>query len=321
MMYHNKSAKEPPREPLRKTAQALTMASPALQTLNLEGIDLIIRWFTTTVHTVVPDGNPSALEVVQTVILRQAMAHHFLLHGLLSFSALHRAHLQSNPSEKVKYTQITNTHHTQGLALYHSILVDINESNYAASIAFSSLTTMFAFGVSRPGEDAGMEIVDDLTQIFLLAQGWGKVVLVADKLDRTAAITRILGIASESACALDDDTERTFSRLHELNRTYSRECDVELYTLAIDSLKSVFGVLAGVESVPDPHVSMAWMGVLPEKCIRLFRERQDLALVLLVYHCLVLNRVPKVWWLDGWSPGLLEVIRRNVGPGYRDELK
>lgn len=166
-----------------------------------------------------------------------------------------------------------------------------------------------------------MEIVDDLTQIFLLAQGWGKVVLVADKLDCTAAITQILGLAPESACALDDDTERAFVRLHELNRLRSRQGDVDLYTLAIDSLKSVFGVLVGVESVPDPHISMAWMGVLPEKCIRLFRERQDLALVLLTCHCLLLERAPKVWWLEGWSKGILEVVRQNVGPGYRDELK
>lgn len=61
--------------------------------LNLEGIELVLQWFSETAKTVA--GGPEALKVVQTVILRQAMKHQFLLHGLLALAALHLAHSHS----------------------------------------------------------------------------------------------------------------------------------------------------------------------------------------------------------------------------------
>jgi hypothetical protein len=282
----------------------------------------MIHWFTITVHTVVATSGPNAaaLELCQTVILTQAQKHHFLLHGLLALSALHLADTQTNINARERYTRLATAHHNQGLALYHSILEHLEEWNYAASIAFSSLTAMFAFGLYRPGEEAAIEVIDDLCQIFLLAKGWGEVVGVADRLDCTVGLLPLEPKPGESDC-LDEETERAFERLHELNSTRSREGDVEAYTLAIDSLKYVFREISGMESGTDPHISMAWTAVLPEKCIRLFRERQGLALVLLAYYCVVLERAPRVWWLRGWSKGLLKVIKENIGLGYQDELK
>ncbi|KAE9374165.1 hypothetical protein N431DRAFT_464452 [Stipitochalara longipes BDJ] len=291
-------------------------ANPA--PLNLEGIALIIHWFTTTVHTVVATSGPnaSALELCQTMVLDQAMKHDFLLHGLLALSALHLADTQSTSTEKERYTQLATAHHNQGLAMYHGILDDVNEANYAASIAFSSLTAMFAFGLYRPGQEVGDEVIDDLCRIFLLAKGWGVVVGV---LDPTADLVGSRGEADSDS--FDEETEKAFSRLQELNRTCSKEEDIEVYTLAIESLKSVFNEMAGVEKGSDPHVSMAWMAVMPEKCVRLLKEKQCLALLLLAYYCVVLERAPKVWWLRGWSTGLLQVVRENIGHSYKDELK
>jgi len=52
----------------------------------------------------------------------------------------------------------------RGLALYRGVLDDVNAANHAASIAFSSLTAMFAFGLYRPDEKA-VEVVDDFCRI------------------------------------------------------------------------------------------------------------------------------------------------------------
>jgi hypothetical protein len=66
---------------------------------------------------------------------------------------------------------------------------------------------------------------------------------------------------------------------------------------------------------------MAWTAVLPEKCVRLFKEKQGLALVLLAYYCAMLERAPRIWWLRGCSKSLLKVIKENIGLEYPDELK
>jgi hypothetical protein len=150
-----------------------SIAKPPPAALDLENVELIIQWFTKTVHTVNSPSNPAALEICQTVILEQAMQHHFLLHGLLALSALH---LAESHADTQRYIRIATAHHNQGLSLYHAILEDINEANYAASIAFSSITVMFAFALSRPhgSETAARGLVDDLAQIFLLVKAGTK---------------------------------------------------------------------------------------------------------------------------------------------------
>ena len=282
--------------------------------LNLENIYLIIHWFTTTVHIVNPISNPSSLHICQPVILNEVMQHNFLLHGLLALSALHLADSHPDPQ---KYTRIATAHHTQELALYHSIPSNINEANYSASIAFSSITIMFAFGLSRPqsSKAVGIELVNDIAQIFLLAKGRHKVVRIADDLECRAGsnifLSHNLNTNSPSA-----DTEAAFDRLHALNQGH----DTALYTLAISSLKSVFETLAE-EGNDNPHAALEWANTLPEEFVSLIRKWHGLALVIVAHYCVVLNTALQVWWLRGWGRGLFGVIWRSLDPNHRDALR
>jgi hypothetical protein len=279
--------------------------------LNLENIDLIIHWFTSTVHTVNPVSDPAAVNICQTLILKQAMQHHFLLHGLLALSALHLANSSSDPQ---KYTSVAIAHHTRGLALYHSVLADIDEKNYSASIAFSSITIMFEFGLSKPdlSREAGSDLIDILVQMFLLVKGWHHVVRVANALESRSG-SSILP-QTKSNVAITADVEEAFCRLQALNQG----TDTALYTDAISSLKSVFGTLA--KKGDNPHVALEWLNTLPEGFIRLIKARQSFALIVLGHYCVVLHKSPQVWWLKGWSVGLLRAILRGIDPIHRDSL-
>ncbi|KAF4630524.1 hypothetical protein G7Y89_g7611 [Cudoniella acicularis] len=172
-----------------------------------------------------------------------------------------------------KYTQLATAHHTQGLTLYHSILTDINQANYSASIAFSSLTTMFAFGVSRPlmskeKEGAEMRLLDDLAQIFLLVKGWHKVVRVADDLECRGGSKIFSSPESpQNTNTLSPDTEEAFTRLSALNRDRDPS-DTILYTNAISSLKASFFILEN-EGNDNPHTALEWANTLPEEFLRL----------------------------------------------------
>lgn len=285
--------------------------------LNLENIDLIINWFTSTVYTVNSPSNLAAIKTCQTLILQQAMEHHFLLHGLLALSALHLAN--TRPDHK-KYTQIATAHHTQGLMLFHSILSEMKDSNYSACIAFSSITAIFAFGSSRPidGINVGMEIIDDLAQIFLLSKGWTKVVSVANTLDCRAG-SSIKAPPTSQASVLCGESEALFKQLVLSNKHQSHDA-AEIYSQAISSLEAVF---AKVEHGPtdDPHLALEWMESLPDGFVGLMRERQEIALVLLGIYCGVLGRVPQVWWLRGWCSGLFGVVWRGLEPAWKKALE
>ncbi|KFY70977.1 hypothetical protein V499_08790 [Pseudogymnoascus sp. VKM F-103] len=282
-------------------------------TLNLDNIDLIIHWFTKTVHTVNPPTNLAAKEICQTVILEQARKHPFLLHGLLALSALH---LADSHSDTEPYTKIATIHHTQGLELYYSILSNINKENYSASIAFAGITIMYAFGISRPRgtKPPGIELIDRLSQIFLLSHGWQSVVNAADGLDRGTG-TPIFPAPHSHTGALPTATEAAFARLNDMN--HGR--DTAVYTLAISTLKSVF---YNLETDRDnPHIALQWAHTLPKEFLDLLHQRQNLALVIVGYYCVVLDALKEVWWLNGWSKNLFGVILTNTDPSYRDVLE
>lgn len=291
-------------------------ASATSPSLNLENINLIINWFTETVYTVNSTSNHAVLKTCQTVILKQAMQHPFLLHALLALSALHIADTHSDPQT---YTEMATAHHTQGLTLFHSVLTNINENNYSASIAFSSLTFFFYFGTSRAklGKVVGIEIVDELAQISMLAKGWHEVVDVADGLECRAG-SSILKPPTPSTSALSADTELAFSRLCQLIQGHNQ--DAAVYILAVSLLKSVFRELEDGKT-DDPNVAGVWIARLPDGFVRLLKEKQDLALVVVGFFCVVLDKVPQVWWLRGWSKGLFGAVWRGVDPIYREVLE
>jgi hypothetical protein len=297
--------------PKDEALQPVSPTNASDHTLNLENIDLIIYWFTATVHTVNP---PAAIHICQTLILKQAMQHHFLLHGILALSALHLADSHADPEN---YTRIATSHHTRGLALYHTILADINKANYSASIAFSSITAIFALALARPSASKAVEIdlVLELAQIFQLSKGWHKVVQAADSLKCTGS-SSLVKPHEISTASISADTEAAFGRLHALNQ----ENHAAVYTAAISTLKTVFEILEGTEN-DNPHVALEWVSKMPEDFIYLMKERLSLALVILAHYCVVLYRAPRVWWLRGWSEGLFGVIWRGIDPVYRDSMQ
>ncbi|KFY36616.1 hypothetical protein V495_07738 [Pseudogymnoascus sp. VKM F-4514 (FW-929)] len=287
--------------------------STKVSTLNLENIDLIIHWFTETVHTVNPPTNLAAKEICQTFILNQARKHQFLLHGLLALSALHLADSHSDPEP---YTKIATIHHTQGLELYYSILSNINNENYSASIAFASITIMYTFGIAHPRgtKTPGIELIDHLSQIVLLAHGWQSVVDSADRLDRGTGAP-VFPAPHVHTGALSTATEAAFARLNDMNH----DQDIIVYALAISTLKAVFHSLE--EDRENPHIALQWAHTLPKEFVSLLHQRRNLALVIVGHYCIVLDALKEVWWLRGWSKGLFGVILAEVDFACRDVLE
>ncbi|KAF5869140.1 putative c6 zinc finger domain protein [Botrytis fragariae] len=275
--------------------------------LNLENLDLIIHWFTKTVYTVNPPNNVDAIQKSQTFILREAVEHHFLLHGLLALSALHYAESHPNPQ---KYIEIATAHHTRGLTLYHSILSNMNNGNDVASIAFSSITAIFAFGLARPDakKEASVGLIDDMVQAISLSKGWQTIMHVTRGLEPPSP--------QKYQITLSPDAEAAFDRLYAL----SQGQNATLYTTAITSLKFIFKKTEDGQN-DNPHLSCEWGGSLQEEFLKLLRAKDTVALVIVAFSCVMFEKVPQVWWFQGWSKGLFGVVWREVGHNYHEVLE
>ncbi|KAJ8062853.1 hypothetical protein OCU04_008107 [Sclerotinia nivalis] len=289
------------------TPQNEETSSTKAPSLSLENIDLVIHWFTKTVHTVNPTSNPAALKTSQTLILNEAMQHHFLLHGLLALSALHYAESHADPQ---KYIEIATTHHTQGLNLYHSVLSNMSKQNDTACIAFSSITAMFAFGVSRPNSTTlvATELIDDLAQVFGLTRGWGTIM----KVTRASKFP----LQEVKDITLSTDAEDAFDRLYASNQGQM----TTIYKQAISSLKSVFKKAEEGQN-DNPHLALEWGNFMSEEFVNLIKARDHFALVIVGFYCVTFEKVPQVWWLKGWSKGLFGVIWKEVDHSYHEVLE
>jgi len=163
----------------------------------------------------------------------------------------------------------------------------------------------------------GIELIDHLAQIILLAHGWHKVARVAESLDSRQGHS-IFPVKEYSSKTLPADIEFAFERLKELDGGQ----DANIYTQAITSLKSVFARLEkDEEGKENPHAALDWVITLPEQFVGLMKARKEIALVILGFYSVVLDQVAQVWWLRGWSRDLFGVVWSLVNSLHRDVLR
>ena len=285
--------------------------------LDCKALELIINWFTSTVYTVT-HNDEKLLRICQTVILKEAVSHRFLMHGLLALSALHLAD-QNSGKEHDKYSRTAMDYHNQGLTRFRAELQNIKKSNYSAIIAFSSVTSIFSFALSRPLEKRSLSLLDDLSHIFQLAKGWHEVVRLVVTLGVQAPTgTELTG---KESFELPPNARESFRHLHELNFKRARnenQRHTEVYTEVIDSLSYIYGKLASGD--PNPHAVQDWANMLPDRFFSLLSEHTIMALLIMGHYCVVLEHFKMLWWLKGWSSGLLKVIWHNVDSANRSSL-
>jgi hypothetical protein len=278
------------------------------------GSELMIQWFTSTIYTVTIDE--VSLQTAQKIILKEALRHRFLLHGILSLSAIH---LADKSDENQKYSTIALTHHKRALALFESERKNINASNLSASIGFSSIAIMFAFASCRPTEPVKRNsLIDDLARIFQLAKDWHK---MAQALTKEGGEKEVI-LPHEKSHETSDDTSRALDRLYEFNKQSSRSDvsnETAIYKSAIECLKSTFMMLD--ENKLNPHLVCAWPEMIPQRFFELLKRHEKLALIIVAHYCIVLHRLRSSWWLRGWGQGVLEAICEHMDSASQEMLR
>jgi hypothetical protein len=84
------------------------------------------------------------------------LAHEFVMHGIMAFSALHLAYYcstptvaSSSPSRKANYIALALSHHQKGLRMATALMPHVNTDNCSALYIFTALSSLFAIARSR----------------------------------------------------------------------------------------------------------------------------------------------------------------------------
>jgi hypothetical protein len=268
-------------------------------------------------------NNNEHKEIWKTVIPKEALAHPFLMHGLLALAALHLVECSGEEGEgRRMYAELATRHQNLALASFRPELNNITSANCNAVFAFSSLIAVFAFAFSQSaGRTRTAEPISEVLQDFFLFRGVEGVLKASwDSIER-GNLGPLLRRASDSGSTvpISNDTSNALDYLHECNAASVTQIpadEKDAYNDAVRELRTSF------EISPENWESVfRWPIVVPDAYLVHLRSRKPMALVILAHYCVILRRLDTCWWSTGWSGHLFEAIYLTLEVNWKPLLR
>lgn len=89
-----------------------------------------------------------------------------------------------------------------------------------------------------------------------------------------------------------------------------------VYNNALYVLNQTFGVFYETPGQKDLVGIFYWV-IMAEDFLPLFADREQEALVIFAYFCVLLNRLSGYWWLDGWVNYLMDLTYSHLNEEHR----
>jgi hypothetical protein len=294
--------------------------------LEVNNLELLHFYTTTTSFTL--SSRPELQQIWQQVIPQIAFNHHFLLHGILAFSALHLA--RSQPERKTLLYTEASVHHNIGLRMFRTAMSNITPQNCDACFAFSSIIAAYAWASSNQTGDlffSDTSVSENKSNVewASLLRGVHTLLKVAGEWMASSSMNLMLQprhIDPELARAADPEGSAKLIALSELWDSSSGKFnadDVEVLNETLNLLHEACGLVASSDF--DHQIDMilvvyGWPIQVPEAFFAMVKEQKPEALVVLAHYSLLLNKVDKFWYMQGMSRRLLQTIHSKLGKDW-----
>jgi hypothetical protein len=298
-----------------------------------ERLRLMNHYTLHTSKTITEINVPEDPTVWRDWVTELAFENDFLLHGLLSLSALHLALSGVSPR---KHTVVAIHQHALGIALFLPELSHITADNYDAVFAFSCVVAFYAFGIPRcPGSDHsdGLAVKDDpiakLLQVLILLRRSSVIVKSAHDVLLQSRWSMLLlpwmSLQSATQIDLPDGMEDMLSKLLQRVQTSSTttaptpssvSTQQGVYTSTIEILRvSLIFAL----SRPRAQLTLTLFPIItPSEFWTLVHMSEPLALAILANYAVILYWFGDNIWLHGWGKESIEGIHQALPPEWYD---
>ena len=271
----------------------------------------------------------------QTVFPRLAFQNHYILHGILSLSALHLRH-QKTGIERAQLLDLARHHQQEGLKSYIPLLTNITPENCHALFACSQITASISFALlSIPEENPSTEaFIKGITGMFRLVLGAAGIATQGAEWLRQGELGSMLGhgpalldwnnlpLTGEPQQALEALLERISmlspKGLTPGSVTPEAETTAACYNVCIEKLKPLFPRPPG--SIPKMSTVIGWPVFLDKAYIGMLENHDAAALVILAYYGVTLHKLNHIWWLEGVGSRLVQSISEVVSGDWAPYL-
>jgi len=268
---------------------------------------------------------PERQNLWHRIVPQIAFNYRFLLHGILSISALQLAYLQ--PANKASLYAEASVHHQISVAEFRSAMLEITQENCHACFAVSSLLFFYAWASSEGIVDiffASCTVKDTTIEWVGLVRGSSTLLMAAWSwlLDGPLGVLfRVPGEPPLNGSPEEDEKLASLQQLWDAPHLNFDVAEVEALNKALALLREVnnwtpdFGT-----EICAVAATLSWVVQVPEAFIVMVSQRRPEALVLLAHYCIVLSKVDHFWWINGMSRQLLQTIHSSLGKEWESSI-
>ncbi|CZR62739.1 related to C6 finger domain protein [Phialocephala subalpina] len=300
--------------------------TPISVALSPDDLELWHHFIMTTSLTFAED--PGSLNFWQSNLPKMGFQYHFILHFLLTLSALHLARLR--PEKKDQYLAQAEHHHTIALRGATPDLANLNDSNcqaiYAASILICFCTLARGphegeyLGFSKHGDSQYLVSFRGVKAIIESHQETLHSTILSPIIESITAHNHQRGIWKRDVIPEYKIPMEKLRAFISIGSFLTDVTTLNAYLRAFDTLLQAFaGVYEGMIDASDEtslssHIVFAWMYRMSDEFAQGLREKHPLALALFAHYMVLLKELEYGWAMEGWAHHVLGGIY-----GFLDE--
>jgi hypothetical protein len=305
--------------------------SPGEKTEDLEQYDeeFITRWSEATCFTMTDrfDVFPMWQVTVPSIALDQP----FLRHGLFALSSMHLRYTSPLPLQS-RYLDLASQHQAKALSKYIPELQTITSQNCHALFSFSALLLPIQYSfISAMDEDIdGEEVLIEITSVFdyvigatvIAHQGrdWlprGSLKQLMTRRTEPESILPYLPKEPHDALSSLMTYVEHLAQAPETSINNEISAKISIYVRSIVMLTNAFPTEDTEHAERRIFEDMiGWPHFVGGELVRLLKERDPLALVILAHYGVALNAFSDYWWLERVGARLIRAIAAILSPEF-----
>ena len=249
-----------------------------------------------------------------------AMEHDFLLHGLLSISALHLSLCGTDPREQKRMTVTAIRHHNRAVALFRLHLDHMPATDHDAVFAMFCVVVLYSFGLHR-SEGTPVERIHQVLTLLRGSMTIAKGDYERMRRSRWSGMRPPLHLDLETK--LPDEMEDAISALRRRAgpaasvSTEEKETGEEAaYREAIETLRYNL-IISDISPFTAP--TLTWFPMAsPAGYWDLLRAGRPLALGIIANYAVILHRQRSNIWMRDWGKEVVDAVREALPADWQE---
>lgn len=272
-----------------------------------------------------------------SVIPSIGFRHQYVIHSILSLSALHIAH--SRPSDKEAYLRVAAEHRSKALDGFTKDLHNVSSENSSALFANSTLTFFYAFiSFSKTLEQENGETNARTAQILgsewiSLVRGTAAVLEPVHMHVREGPLRPFLKLHNFYNLDIANSTYASAfaNHLSNVQDIWTADEHASVYDETLHMLLRCSAWMEQFGDMPDEAKAsfgynrfcsgpFIWLIAAPEDYIVLQQQRRPPALIIFAYYGALLHRLNSCWWAEGCGQSVVSAVDACLGPYWSSLL-